>query len=463
MQRREFLTLLGGLLGAALLPTQVWGQSSDTASSRRILVIGAGMAGLSAAQVLKQAGHSVTVLEARDRIGGRLHTVDWEGSLIEKGASWLHSASKNPLVDKARKQGLELVRTSFESVEMWDAKGKKLNLQSYEAAAKVAQTLLAKSLALAEKAPAGTPDRSLLAVLLELLKQKQMPAEQHALVAWLLQCYGVPYAEDTDKLSWLASQDDQEADDDDFLVLGGYSRLLDPLRAGLDIQLKQAVTEIHWAGGRGHSGCTVHTESDSFEADQVLVTLPLGVLKAMPKLFLPALPEFKRGAVQRLGMGVLNKVFLRFEEPFWDSEADFFTRMVDPARGYTDILNLQVSAEEPILLVFATGSWARSLESQSDAMVQKGVMQMLKQLWGSAVPEPEDFCLTRWQQDPFSRGSYAHLPVGAKGSDYDDLAKALPPRLFFAGEATHRQHPSTVHGAYLSGLRAAQEIMKADL
>jgi len=462
MERKAFLTLMGGLLGAALVPSQVWGRASDGAS-RRILVLGAGMAGLSAAQVLKQAGHSVTVLEARNRIGGRLHTFDWQGTQIEKGASWLHSASKNPLVDKARKQGLELVRTSFESVEMYDPKGKKLNLQTYEAAAKVAQKILAESLALAEKAPAGTPDRPFLAVLLELLKQKRLPAEQQALAAWLLQCYGVPYAEDTDKLSWLASQDDQEADDDDFLVLGGYSRLLDPLRAGLDIQLNQVVTEIHWSGARGHSRCTVQTEQGDFEADQVLVTLPLGVLKTMPNLFFPALPEFKQRAIQRLGMGVLNKLFLRFEEPFWNSEADFFSRRVDPTRDYTDILNLQVSAEEPILLVFATGSWARSLESQSDAQVQQGAMHMLKQIWGSAVPEPEDFCLTRWQKDPFSRGSYAHLPVGAKGSDYEDLAKALPPRLFFAGEATNRQHPSTVHGAYLSGLRAAQEIMKADL
>jgi monoamine oxidase len=98
------------------------------------------------------------------------------------------------------------------------------------------------------------------------------------------------------------------------------------------------------------------------------------------------------------------------------------------------------------------------IESQNDEQIVAGAMAVLRRIYGNNIPTPEGWAITRWMSDPFSFGSYSHIPPGASGADYTELSRPVAQRLFFAGEATHRSYPGTVHGAYLSGLRAAKEI-----
>ena len=201
-------------------------------------------------------------------------------------------------------------------------------------------------------------------------------------------------------------------------------------------------------------------ERGTFAADRVVVTLSLGVLKHGDVGFTPLLPEAKRAAIDRLGMGVLNKCYLKFPRVFWDPRPQLLG-YVGAARGqWAEWCNMHRFTRQPVLLGFNAGSFGEQLESQSDEEVVSSAMTVLRTIYGGSVPSPTGARVTRWKSDPFSRGSYSHIPPGASGGDYDALAASVANRVFFAGEATSRQYPGTVHGAWLSGRRAAAEVAR---
>ncbi|MFW6197643.1 MAG: flavin monoamine oxidase family protein, partial [Myxococcota bacterium] len=195
------------------------------------------------------------------------------------------------------------------------------------------------------------------------------------------------------------------------------------------------------------------------EAEASVITLPLGVLQRAPELFEPPLPETKRTAVAGLGMGVLDKVVLRFPGVFWP---EGYEHLGQAEAGMDDVgafSNLVHHGRGPVLVGWMAGAQARALEACGQDVVVEHALRTLRRMFGRAVPEPEATWVTRWAADPFACGSYSHLPPGLDGSTYDALAEPVGRRLFFAGEHTHRAHPATTHGAYLSGLRAAREVM----
>lgn len=110
-------------------------------------------------------------------------------------------------------------------------------------------------------------------------------------------------------------------------------------------------------------------------------------------------------------------------------------------------------------MAFTGGNFAREIEQLSATQISDRIMQVLRRSYGQHIPEPENLIITRWSQDPFTFGSYSYIPVGGDSSDRDLLAEPVNQRLFFAGEATSRKYPSTVHGAYLSGIREAQRLL----
>ncbi len=201
------------------------------------------------------------------------------------------------------------------------------------------------------------------------------------------------------------------------------------------------------------------TDSEHFLADAVVITLPLGVLKSAAVIFSPPLPKSKLTAINRLGMGVLNKVVLKFPQAFWSQDYDIIGYASEKDKDFSVFLNLNRYISVPVLVALTGGSFARSLEALSEVEIEKRVMKVLRRMYGDGIPAPEVVIATRWVSDSFACGSYSNMPVNAKASDRDTLAAPVENRLFFAGEATSQQYPSTVHGAYLSGLREAERIL----
>jgi len=193
----------------------------------------------------------------------------------------------------------------------------------------------------------------------------------------------------------------------------------------------------------------------------VLVTLPLGVLQAGSVRFTPVLPSAKQEAINKLGMGVLNKCYLRFAEAFWPEDVDWLEYIPTKRGEWTEWVSFTQAAKWPILLGFNAADHGREIEALSDPQIVSSAMQTLRTIFGADIPDPVDYQITRWASDPFALGSYSFNPVGTNPRMRTTLARPINNRLFFAGEATEQNHFSTAHGAYLSGLRAAKEMAAA--
>ena len=259
-------------------------------------------------------------------------------------------------------------------------------------------------------------------------------------------------------------QDDANEYDGDHVILpqGGYGALLNKLAEGLEVRMRCTVRAIH----HSDEGVMLDTSAGVMKADAVVCTLPLGVLQLAPEdggvLFNPPLPRAKQDALSRLGYGVLNKVALFFDAPFWKHNSNFFGRVVpNPKhRGrYFLFFNLHPASGSPVLLALAAGAAAAELEELDDDAVTEQAVAALRSMFGEkVVPPPLRTIVTRWGSDKFARGSYSYVHVGASGKDYTTLGEPIGERLHFAGEHTIQEHPATVVGAYLSGLRAARGL-----
>ena len=269
---------------------------------------------------------------------------------------------------------------------------------------------------------------------------------------------------------WWDADDEFDFGGGHYLLPHGYGGLLQKLRPALDVRLGHVVRRVK----RNGAGVIIDAEradgggAISFEADVVVCSLPLGVLKAGDTHFDPPLPPRKLGAISRLGFGTLNKVLLAFDHPFWEKlegKRDFWgvTARSASQRGVAfQFWNMQRCTGEPIVLALHAGRAARLEGDTADtsATMIEATLDMLRAVFGKdAVPQPTQTMATRWESEPFSRGVYSHVAVGASAADYDVMAEPLwDERLLFAGEATCREHPATVAGAFISGLREAGRI-----
>ena len=160
--------------------------------------------------------------------------------------------------------------------------------------------------------------------------------------------------------------------------------------------------------------------------------------------------------------GVLNKVYLRFPSAFWkasDGDAHLLGYIAKSKGEWSEWLNLERYIDQPVLMGINAGRYGQALESLSDDAVVSAAMATLRSMYGSAIPAPTGQLVTRWGQDPLALGSFSHFGLGGSFADVAALGEPLAERLYFAGEATSDTDPGTVHGAYLSGLRAAAEVL----
>jgi monoamine oxidase len=452
--RRHFLHSLATMI----LLSRIGTIQEASALGERVLVLGAGMAGLAAARRLTDLGFSVTVIEARDAIGGRIRTDNTLGAPVDLGASYIHGTQGNPLVNLAAQYGAETFDSELASDYLVDRKGRFLSSKVVRQGRKEFNNIFERLLTVQEDLDDDRSIRSVSSPLQKSVRAKRGVAIGDLTNFLLRSELGIEFGADLKDMSLLYLDDDEEFKGPDLLLRNGYISLINGLAQGIDVRLGQNVTGI----SRTNSGVTVTTSTSNFEADRVVIALPLGVLKRAEIVFQPGLPEEKGAAIGRLKMGVLNKTYLKFSSAFWQTRKNRVGYIGNVgARSALDIpeyYTLDDMLGVPILFGFTEGSLARSLELVDTPALVARTMKTLRKVYGANVPDPEAVLRTSWSTDPYSYGSYTYVPVGARAEDYETVAEPIGDRIFFAGEATHRQYPGTVHGAYLAGVREADRI-----
>ena len=424
------------------------------------LIIGAGVAGLAAADKLADSGHDVIVLEARDRVGGRVHTdAKTFGVPVDLGASWIHGHRGNPLMKLARRHAIPIEETPYDEVGLYDG-SKRLSKKEAAEAAALSDWLYDWAERLCHSHPRDAQDISLAAGMGSSLNRGTRPKlSDPRIFDWGLHLMGLSEGIEPGSLSLRYFEDDDPFGGDDYLMVDGYRRLIDVLREeeSFAIECNAVVEHIEYEGSKVRVRCA---NGEEFEGRSCLVTLPLGVLKRGDVTFVPELPDEKKSAIEGLGVGVLDKIVARFPRLFWHEEDLFLARLDAPHGPIAYIMSLYPITGRPILVGFWGGDEARDAEEMSDEECIGAFLTGLGEMFGP-IEAPEDVVMTRWDQDPFARGSYSYIPVGATGSFYDWMAESVEEMLFFAGEGTNRDHPATVHGALMSGWREADKIDRA--
>ncbi len=434
--------LLLSSLAAALAPHRA------RAADMSVIVIGAGLAGLAAAQHLQAAGARVTVLEARDRIGGRIHTARlWSGLPVDLGASWIHGTTGNPLTNLADAAGARRLETSYDAAMLLDADGRAVDPDLTRAERLIARAIKAANQretdisvraavqALPDWQAMGPADRRLVDHVINSTLEQEYGGAAQALSAW----YG----------------DAAEVfDGPDVLFPDGFDQLTARLAQGLDIRLGAQVTAI--APGE------VRVNGSHMTAQHILCTLPLGVLQAEPALFTRPLARDRQAAIATLGMGLLNKCWLRFDRVVWPDDVDWIEWLGPQPGVWAEWVSLARTAKQPVLLGFNAADQADAIEALDDRATQAAAHDALRAMFGNSFPAPIAAQITRWRADPFARGSYSFNATGSTprmrralaGRDWDGA-------LWFAGEATAPDYFGTAHGALISGTTAARAMLAA--
>ncbi|XP_060199780.1 lysine-specific histone demethylase 1 homolog 3 [Lycium barbarum] len=495
----------------------------DVKGKKEIIVVGAGPAGLTAARHLKRQGFHVTVLEARSRIGGRVFTdhsslsvpVDLGASIItgieadvaterrpdpsslicaQLGLELTVLNSDCPLYDVATGQKVpadldETLEAEFNSllddmVLLVAQKGEHAMRMSLEDGLEYALKKRRKG-RLARNHMGNEPQKSsVTAVEFMTLPDGVVPQNHNSKVeilspperrvmdwhfanleygcAALLKEVSLPYWNQDDAYGGFGGAH--------CMIKGGYSSVVESLGEELCVHLNHIVTDISYCKE------DVPTKNDlfnkvkvstsngrEFSGDAVLITVPLGCLKAEAIKFSPPLPYWKDLSIQRLGFGVLNKVVLEFPEVFWDDSIDYFGATAEETdqRGRCFMFwNVKKTVGAPVLIALVVGKAAIDGQEMNSSDHVKHSLLVLRKLYGeNRVPDPVASVVTDWGKDPYSYGAYSYVAVGSSGEDYDILGRPVENCLFFAGEATCKEHPDTVGGAMMSGLREAVRII----
>ncbi|KAL4448490.1 hypothetical protein ABPG75_005709 [Micractinium tetrahymenae] len=455
------------------------GSAADAAApptSADVIVVGAGLAGTAAAHDLAKQGLKVILLEARSRIGGRTWTQELPAAggkkvRVEMGAAWVHGLVNNPIVTLAKQAGVSLAArvTDYENAVVYLPNGKEASAAQetrWEGLFSDFEDAIASEQAANEE---SGRDPGIGAVLTRFIADEELAGMDRLALLFLAntnieQEYAAPLA----KLS-LYYDSDTALDGDDKFVTGGYQRLAEFLARGLDVRLGHKVTAID---SSKPGSITVSVEGKApLTAQRVVVAVPLGVLQKGAIRFLPSgLPAANRAALGQLGMGLLSKLFLVFDRPWWTDvkNIEVWNRISAGGSGaWQETYNLWPITGQPVLVAFNAANYAEQLEKKSKQAVKDEFMAVLRSIFGAkAVPEPVSYEVTTWGSDPFAYGSYSYAKAPLDGEEgynraHLDCAKPMAGnRIFFAGEHTRTDYPATTHGALLSGQKAARDLLK---
>ena len=411
-------------------------------SDTNVAIIGAGAAGLGAANALKHSGFSTIVLEARDRVGGRAHTLQAApGIVFDLGCGWLHSADRNSFVEIARQLNFEINK----DLPPWRerAYGKAFPQTERDAFIRAIDDFYDRAEQAAKAAERSGRDS---AANLCLEPGNRWNPMIDAISTYVNGC-------ELDQVSIL-DMDAYEDTNINWRARRGYGALIAAYGASCPLALNCAVTLIDHSGKR----VRLETSQGTLLADKVIVTLPTNLIAGEAIRFHPKLPE-KVDAARGLPLGLANKVMLALD----DADALPKDGNLRGATMRTEMGTYHLRPfGQPCIEGFFGGRFARSLEDAGPgALAAESINEIVSYLGNDYRRKLKPLSESRWAHDPFARGSYSHALPGHAG-DRAVLAAPVDGRLFFAGEATSPGFFSTAHGARDSGERAAEEVMAAN-
>jgi monoamine oxidase len=423
-------------------------------SQSDVIVIGAGAAGLAAAHALSEAGRSTIVLEARPRMGGRIHTFAVPGwaAPIEAGAEFIHGSSPAiwNWIRARRLETTEVPDAHFEAVEgrVYELKFEKI----WSPISERFDRVHGEDLSFADflrRYCADLPERD----------------KRHA-IAYVS---GFEAADpEVVSVRWLQRAEGATgAAAGAHRLRGGYGDLIQALRPDrCDLRLDHPVRSIHWQQGDVRIHVQTQAGSRMFRSLRAIITLPLGVLQARSSersgvCFEPDLPEHRQ-AWSRLRMGAVVKVSLRFHEPFWEKlgvpNLGFLHTPAEPFVAWWT----QQPVNSSILTGWAGGPRAAALSERSDSETVALALEILSRAWSQPASRMEtllaDSRVFDWQRDPFACGAYSYVPVRAMDV-LRILQDPVADTLYFAGEACAGDQAGTVAGAIASGEAAAKQLL----
>ena len=486
-------------------------RTEDEKVKCKILIVGGGMAGLSAANhLLKNQEADFLIVEARGRIGGRIVATKVGGEKVELGANWIHGVLGNPMFELAMANGLiDIVRVPRpHRVVAAMEDGKQLPFpvlqEIYEAY--VCFLRRCEEYFLSPYSPPDGINSVGAHVALEAeIYLSSLPTEQRRIRQLLFDCLlkretcitGCDSMEDVDLLEMGSYAELQGGN---ISLPDGYSAILEPVYKHIpkdSILTRHAVTSIRWERKKCADGSTNPEDNNCSDtgacievrcengktivAEHMICTLPLGVLKEKANdMFEPPLPNYKLEAIDRLLFGTVDKIFLEYERPFlnpgvsevmllWDDRGLMDEEKQDMSKTWYRKIYSFTKISETLLLGWISGKAAEYMERLSSIEVAEVCTSILRKFLNDPfVPTPKNCICTSWQSQPYTRGSYTAMAVGASQLDINRLAEPIvreddPSRIViaFAGEHTHSSFYSTVHGAYLTGRTAAQALLES--
>ena len=449
-----------------------------------VLVLGGGVAGITAAKTLHDGGISdIIVIEALDRIGGRIRRESFGGFEIELGANEIEGVDESLGMNNQSNPLWKL------GVLKCGLKGRFVNefqdtYVTYNGSSVINDTKTVQRLYRAMKASVkdslkmqrnGEQDRSIRDELSKYGWNPTTPLENTA--EW--EVIDISVGQTPEKTSTFAALPlplNHLHGPDNFFVddQRGYVHIVNCMaddflsKNSTRLQLNTTVTAISWS-----DACvcvTVHTNGQEQErelcAKHAIVTFSVGVLQSKEgrALFHPSLPQWKVSAIGRLQYAYFLKIFVKFNETFWNNNISFIHR-ISKQRGYYSFIQPLGSTKSKILptnagilLFYLTGHLAYNVTIQPKNVTQTQIMEVLREMYGNDIPEPEDVLISTWITDPLFRGMFTNVGPGVTDEVYEVAAKPVG-NLHFSGEGMCRKYFGTVTGGHISGLATAKAIL----
>jgi monoamine oxidase len=434
ISRRQFVQSCAAAAAITAMPGRA------RAARPRIAIIGSGAAGISAARTLRAGNVEVVILEARNRLGGRAFTdtttlgVPWD-----RGGSWLHSSEINPLVPIAKSFDLE-VYADEASRHLY--RGSTRLDPSVNDAVRALRERAYAELAAAAESGADIPAFNALSAATR--ADPLFPVVESDMRGF----EGV----ELEHYSTLDSFNYVEAGPDLFIP-SGYGALIARLAGDLAVTYGEAVRRVDWSGPR----VRLDTHSGRIEADAAIVTVPTSILVRGELVFTPALPIVTEQAIHDLPLGLLDKVGMLLDPGVLPTAPNEFVSLANAApEAFGFHTRIWGSSA---LLGYLSGTYAHQLELEGEAALVAAATAQLATIFGAGIRRSiRQTSATRWASEPWSFGSYSHCVPGRFGARAV-LTRPVADRIFFAGEHTQQSAYGTIHGAWMSGERAAQDAL----